>query len=183
KYLIPFIKKDRTYVLEISLPIYLRKLVEEKGGKVIIKRPGHTFIKFAGQQNRAYLCIEYTGHIYFAENDYIDDALFGALMLLKYMKKGVDINNLNIPEFTWLEKDIPRNNPNLIDKVKEYGKNNGFTLNDLNGDLDGIELLKDNLRILVRYSETEPLYRVVIDSYDKNIDVNKIFEEIVKLNM
>lgn len=182
KYLIPFIKKDRTYVLEISLPIYLRKLVEEKGGKVIVKRPGHTFIKFAGQQNRAYLCIEYTGHIYFAENDYIDDALFGALMLLKYMKKGIDINNLNIPEFTWLEKDIPRNNPNLIDRVKEYGKNNGFMLNDLNGDLDGIELLKDNLRILVRYSETEPLYRVVIDSYDKSIDVNRIFEEIAKLN-
>jgi phosphomannomutase len=49
--------------------------------------------------------------------------------------------------------------------------------------LDGIELLKDNLRILVRYSETEPLYRVVIDSYDKNIDVNKIFKEIEKLNM
>ncbi|WP_231434229.1 phosphohexomutase domain-containing protein [Candidatus Nanopusillus massiliensis] len=157
-------------------------MVEEKGGKVILKRPGHTFIKFAGQQNRAYLCIEYSVHIYFAENDYIDDALFGALMLLKYMKKGIDINNLNIPEFTWLEKDIPRNNPNLIDKVKEYGKNNGFILNDLNGDLDGIELLKDNLRILVRYSDTEPLYRVVIVSYDKSIHVKKIFEEIVKLN-
>jgi len=104
-------------------------------------------------------------------------------MLLKYMKKGININNLNIPEFTWLERDIPRNNPNLIDKVKEYGRNNRFTLNDLNGDLDGIELLKDNLRILVRYSETEPLYRVVIDSYDKSIDVNKIFDEIAKMNV
>jgi len=42
--------------------------------------------------------------IYFAENDYIDDALFGALMLLKYMKKGVDINNLNIPRIYMVGK-------------------------------------------------------------------------------
>ncbi|BBL45376.1 phosphomannomutase [Nanobdella aerobiophila] len=182
KYIIPFIKKDRRYVLEISLPIYLRKLIKESGAEDIVRRPGHTFIKFACQQNRAFLGIEYTGHIYFAENDYIDDALFGALMLLKYMKKGFNINNVNIPEFQWIERDIPRGNIDLVQKVKEYGKNNNYTLNDLNGDLDGIELLKDNLRILVRYSETEPLFRIVIDSYKKEIDPEKIYNEIVQLS-
>ncbi|BFI73582.1 phosphomannomutase [Nanoarchaeota archaeon] len=177
KYIVPFIKENRKFVVEISLPVYIRKYIENNGGKYILSRTGHTFVKENCRKNDSYMGIEYSGHIYFMENDYIDDGLFGGLMLLKQIKKGFDINNIKVPEFNIIRKEVPKN-IDLIKKAKEYGEKNNYELNDLNGNLDGIELLKDNIRILVRESQTEPIYRVIIESYDKNIDINKIFNDL-----
>ncbi|MGC9133046.1 MAG: hypothetical protein ACP5GJ_01405 [Nanopusillaceae archaeon] len=177
KYLIPFIRENRKFVIEISLPIYIRKLIEDKKGSYILSRTGHTFIKENCRRYESYMGIEYSGHVYFSENDYIDDGLFAGLMLLKQIKNGFEINKIKVPEYNIIKKEMPKN-VNLIEKAKEYGKRNGYELNDLNGNLDGIELLKENIRILVRESQTEPIYRIIIESYDKNIDINKIFNDL-----
>ncbi|MGC9079134.1 MAG: hypothetical protein ACP5G1_00135 [Nanopusillaceae archaeon] len=175
KYIIPFVKENRRFIIEISVPMYVRKYIEEKKGHYILSRTGHTFIKEKCKKYNAYMGIEYSGHIYFSENSYIDDALFAGLMFLKEIDNFVDIN---IENFKIIKKVIPKEK-DLIRKALEYGKNNGYHINNLDGELDGVELAKDDVRILVRESQTEPVYRIIIESYKKDLDLERIFNDLI----
>lgn len=182
KYLLAFFRnrKNKKFVVEISLPMFLRKLL---GDKCILSRTGHTFVIQKSIESKAYMGIEFSGHVYPSENSYIDDAFYAGLMLIKEFRKyNFWFNDVEIPKFEYKEFHVPLENynGNLVRKAIEYGKNRGYELNDMNGLLfDGIELIKDNYRLLVRKSQTENIYRVIIESYDENINVNNLFNELL----
>jgi len=163
KIVLPFIKENRTIVLEVSMPLYLRRLIEEKG-KLILTRTGHNFVKEAAKMHNAFMGAEYSGHISFIDNGYIDDGLFAGLRLIKeFQKNNIWFDNIKAPEFYFEKTKVPMEK-DIIKKAKEFAEKENIKYNTL----DGIELLFDFGRILIRPSNTEPVYKITLESYDKN---------------
>jgi len=57
------------------------------GGEPLVWRTGHSFIKLKMREVKAPLAGEASGHIFFQENFYSDDALFAACKLLTYLSR------------------------------------------------------------------------------------------------
>lgn len=164
-YTYPLIFKEKKIVLEVSLPIFLRKEIKDH----ILSRTGRIFVREKCKEYRAFMGVEYSGHIFFSENDYIDDGLFAGLRLIKELKeKNIWFNNIKLPEFEY--KIINKENGgDLIEKFKKYFENKGVYIHNMNGELDGIEIIKeDYYRILIRKSQTENKYRIIMDIYKKD---------------
>jgi len=60
----------------------------ERGGKPEIWRTGHSYIKMRMRETKTPLGGEASGHIFYAENFYSDDALFAACKLLNYLSQS-----------------------------------------------------------------------------------------------
>ncbi|MCH8948793.1 MAG: phosphomannomutase, partial [Chloroflexi bacterium] len=75
--------------------------ITEHGGKPIVWKTGHSHIKIKMREQETPLAGEASGHIFYAENFYADDALFAACKLLSFLAKS------DKPLSAHLE-DIPR---------------------------------------------------------------------------
>jgi phosphomannomutase/phosphoglucomutase len=75
--------------------------VTAHGGRPMLWRTGHSFIKLKMRQSKSPLAGEASGHLFYGENYYSDDALFAACKLLVYLsKQGRPLSSLL--------NDIPR---------------------------------------------------------------------------
>ena len=61
--------------------------VAAHGGKPVLGRTGHSFMKLKMRQVKSPLGGEASGHLFYGENYYSDDALFAACKLLAYLSK------------------------------------------------------------------------------------------------
>ncbi|MEM4511647.1 MAG: hypothetical protein QXD25_02440, partial [Nanopusillaceae archaeon] len=105
--------------------------------------------------------------------------LFALLRLLRELKKNnLSLEDLKAPEFHYELLSLEKNK-NIIDILKKYFENKEVKIEDLNGELDGLEFIGNQFRILVRESQTEPLYRIVLESYN-NMDINEIKKLIIE---
>ncbi|MEM4588225.1 MAG: hypothetical protein QXW13_01765 [Nanopusillaceae archaeon] len=179
EYLLAFIKEKRKFLLEISLPIFLREYIKNKKADFIISRTGRPFIIKKCMENNVFLAAEISCHYYFYENFYSSDSLFALLRLLRELKKNnLSLEDLKAPEFYYELLSLEKNK-NIIDILKKYFENKEIKIEDLNGELDGLEFIGNQFRILVRESQTEPLYRIVLESYN-NMDINEIKKLIIE---
>ncbi len=62
--------------------------IKAHGGAPVIWKTGHSFIKLKMREEQAPLAGEASGHIFFQENFYADDALFAACKLLTYLSES-----------------------------------------------------------------------------------------------
>ncbi len=62
--------------------------IRAHGGEPIVWRTGHSFIKMKMREEAVPLAGEQSGHIFYADNFYADDALFAACKLLTYMSES-----------------------------------------------------------------------------------------------
>ena len=58
------------------------------GGEPVVSRTGHSFIKIKMREDNAPLAGEASGHLFYQENFYSDDALFAACKLLTYLSQS-----------------------------------------------------------------------------------------------
>jgi phosphomannomutase/phosphoglucomutase len=61
--------------------------VARHGGKPLLWKTGHSLIKLKMREDEAPLGGEASGHIFYKDNYYLDDALFAACKLLSYLSK------------------------------------------------------------------------------------------------
>ncbi len=66
-------------VYDLKLSKVVPETMERAGGKAIVQKSGHTFIKRTMLESGAILGGEYTGHLFYKELDGGDDGLFSAL--------------------------------------------------------------------------------------------------------
>jgi len=62
--------------------------IAQHGGEPVVWRTGHSFIKLKMREEQAPLAGEASGHIFFQENFYSDDALFAACKLLTFLSQS-----------------------------------------------------------------------------------------------
>ncbi|MHB1232374.1 MAG: phosphomannomutase/phosphoglucomutase [Burkholderiales bacterium] len=135
--------------------------IKERGGKPLLWKTGHSFIKAKMKETGALLAGEMSGHIFFKERWYgFDDGLYAGSRMLEYLSKQADINatlhglpdTVNTPELniTMAEGE----HYTLMNKLQQTAKFTG-----------AIEVIKlDGLRVeypdgfgLARPSNTTPV--------------------------
>jgi phosphomannomutase / phosphoglucomutase len=152
------------------------------GGNAIICRVGHTYIAQKSMETESLLSGELSGHYYFKETFYGDDALFAGMKLIQYLVRqrkklsecleGLPVYFSNA-FYTKVNDDAQKIINQLKNKfTEEYGEIDT---------MDGVKVNFENGWMLFRASHTEPKILIVYES--KNKDELEKIEAIVNKNL
>ena len=152
--------------------------VQGKGGKAIIAKGGHAFMKDRMRRENALFAGEMSGHYYFRENFYADNGVIPFLLVLEHLStQNKALSVIMAPylaghymsgELNYRVRDIKT----VISKVQEKYRGQGeedFT--------DGYSLETPEWRFNIRGSNTEPLLRLNIETRKPEL-VDQITKEI-----
>lgn len=156
-------------------------VVEKKGGRAIISKGGHAFMKDRMRNENALFAGEMSAHYYFRDNFYADNGIIPFLLVLEHLSKlGKSFSEMMAPymaghymsgELNYKVKDIEK----VIAAVKEKYHSQGtedYT--------DGYSLDTPEWRFNIRPSNTEPLLRLNIEARKDGL-VDQIKSEIEKI--
>ncbi|MGH7682019.1 MAG: phosphomannomutase/phosphoglucomutase [Candidatus Eiseniibacteriota bacterium] len=150
-------------VFEVKCSQGLVEWVEQKGGKPIMWKAGHSLIKAKMRETHAPLGGEMSGHMFFADEFYgYDDALYGAGRLLRILasSKGTPISALvdALPQAKYVATPEIRLDCtdaakfDIVNQVREYYRARHEVL-----DVDGVRVQFGDGWGLVRASNTQPV--------------------------
>ena len=155
--------------------------VKRKGGRPIMSKGGHAFMKDRMRHENALFAGEMSGHYYFRENFYADNGIIPFLLVLEHLStQDKPFSEIMAPftsghymsgELNYRVKDIKK----VISTVQAKFRNDGqedFT--------DGYSLETSEWRFNIRASNTEPLLRLNIEARKKDL-VDQIRSEIEKM--
>jgi phosphomannomutase len=161
-----------TVVYDCRASYAVRDTVEKYGGRALMNRVGHAFIKRRMREEDAIFGGEVTGHYYFKDNFYADNGFIPALLILELMsKKGQSLRDLLQPfrERYFISGEINTAVPNMamVDErierlAREYARGHVYRM-------DGISVEFDDWHFNVRPSNTEPLLRLNLEGLTPEI--------------
>jgi phosphomannomutase len=139
--------------------------VQRKGGRPIISKGGHAFMKDRMRRENGLFAGELSGHYYFRENFYADNGVIPFLLVLEHLSTHdkpfseimaqYQTGHYMSGELNYKVKDVKA----TIEKVKE--KFHGKGTEDFT---DGYSLETPEWRFNIRGSNTEPLLRLNIET-------------------
>ena len=150
-------------------------VVSKAGGKAVVSKSGHAFIKQKMREENAIYGGEMSAHHYFRENYYSDSGLIPFLLILQLMSdEGAKMSELvgkmvkNYPCSGEINSTVSA----PVQKIEEIKqKYSSGTQNEL----DGISVEFPDWRFNVRRSNTEPLLRLNVET--------KSDEKLMKIKM
>ncbi len=156
-----------TIIYDLRASHAVRDIVAAHGGKALMNRVGHAFIKRRMRETNAVFGGEVTGHYYFRDNYYADNGIIPALLMLELMSRhGKTLHELLAPlrekyfisgeintKLTHMEQ-VDLKLEQLATKYKD-GKQSR---------LDGISVEYPDWHFNVRPSNTEPLLRLNLEA-------------------
>ncbi len=151
-------KPNALFIVDVKVSNSTISNIEKMGGRVIMYKTGHSWIKMKMKSEDADFAGEMSGHMFFKDNNYYDDGIYASLKLLKFLSEKNKTIKEKYDEFT-----IVYNTPIIKIKVTEsekfkiiediklelQKKNYNYT------DVDGVRVNKDNGWFLIRASNTE----------------------------
>jgi phosphomannomutase len=161
-----------TIIYDVRASYAVKDVVSRYGGKALMNRVGHAFIKRRMREEDAVFGGEVTGHYYFRDNFYADNGFIPALLILELMsKKGQSLRDLLQPlrERYFISGEINTKVASLAvaaEKIealaREYAGGHVYRL-------DGISAEFDDWHFNVRPSNTEPLLRLNLEGLTPEI--------------
>jgi phosphomannomutase len=161
-----------TIIYDVRASYAVKDIVAKYGGKALMNRVGHAFIKRRMREENAVFGGEVTGHYYFRDNFYADNGFIPALMILDLMsKKGKSLHELLKPlrEKYFISGEINTKVANMdiaakkIEELKKiYKDGNPY-------ELDGVSAEYPDWHFNVRQSNTEPLLRLNLEGLTPEI--------------
>lgn len=152
----------------------VKEIIKEKGGKPVLWKVGHSFIKEKMIKEEIFFGGEISGHYFLKNHYYCESPLF----VLQEVAKKVSAERkalseiispykryFNSGELNFKVKDKKK----LLDKIEKKFKGKG----ELNK-LDGIRVNFDGWWFLVRPSNTEPLIRLIVEARNEKVLKSKI---------
>lgn len=145
-----------------------KKIVEELGGKIVVTKVGHAYITEAMNKTGGIFAGESSAHYFFRDAGNAEWQMPIILFVLKALTER------KIP-LSQLVKDLQRsfesgefnfnvtNAQEILEEVKEKYKDGQLE------DMDGVAVTYPNWRFSMRTSNTEPLLRLNVESYEKDI--------------
>lgn len=170
-----------TIVIDIRYLLTPKKIVEECGGKFADVRVGHAFITKKLQETRGIFAGESSAHYYFKQTGGGEAQMPVIMIVLKVMTE----ENKKLSELT---EELRRsyesgeynfrvtNAQEIMDSVKEKYKDGILT------SIDCTEIAYPDWRFSIRTSNTEPLLRLNIEAYAKNVMESKLQELLTEIN-
>ncbi len=163
-------ERDAKVVCELSCSLAVEEYVKAKNGISITERVGHTFIMDRMVKENATLGGEKSGHFYFSETNGGDDALFASLRMAEILSRSSKTLSAifdSLPRYPSIYGEnvpCPDNlHSRVIDELKSKFKAEQREFLDL----DGIKLIDENGWVLIRPSNTEPVFRVTAEAKTK----------------
>jgi phosphoglucosamine mutase len=152
--------RKNTLVATVMSNMGLDIAVKRAGGKVIKTDVGDRYVVEAMRKGGYNLGGEQSGHMIFLDYNTTGDGILSALQVLATMRqKGRRLSEL-------AEVMIPL--PQVLVNVRVSEKKDIMTIPDVAKIITDVEAkLKDEGRILIRYSGTEPLLRIMLEGQDK----------------
>ena len=158
-------------IFDVKCSSLLAGEIEDAGGKPIMARTGHSFIKEQLKRDRAPLAGEMSGHFFFAERWYgFDDGMYAACRLLEILAAdtrapGQILASLPKAEST-PEIKVEMKEGETHPFVEEFAKSVDFEGAEIN-DIDGVRADFEDGFGLVRASNTTPVLVVRFEGKDK----------------
>jgi phosphomannomutase len=156
-----------TIVYDLRASYAVRDTVLRYGGRPLMNRVGHAFIKRRMRDEDAIFGGEVTGHYYFRDNFYADNGFIPALLMLELMsKKNASLADLLKPMrakyFISGEINTKVASMNVLeDKLHALARQ--FSSGAVTK-LDGVSVAYDDWHFNVRASNTEPLIRLNLEA-------------------
>lgn len=157
------------------------EVVEKSGGKTVVSKSGHAFIKQKMREVNSIYGGEMSAHHYFRDNYYSDSGLIPFLLILQLMSdensKLSDLVEEMIKEYPCSGEinSTVSNAKEKIEKIKE--KFNDGTVDEL----DGLSVEYPDWRFNIRMSNTEPLVRLNVESRQNEKLMNEKTAELLNL--
>jgi phosphomannomutase len=157
------------------------EIVKRHGGKPVVSKSGHAYIKEKMREVNAVYGGEMSAHHYFRENAYSDSGMIPFLLVLQLMstenKKLSELVDEMIKEYP-CSGEINSTIDKPAEKIKEIEKKYSDGKID---HLDGVSIEYPEWRFNLRMSNTEPIIRLNVESRnDENLMKEKT-EELLKL--
>lgn len=168
------------FISEVKCSQVLYNLIEENGGKAIMWKTGHAYIKSKMKEENATLAGEMSGHIFFKDRYYgFDDAIYAGNRIIEIIasskRKNPDFNLCesidSFPKvYTSKEERVPcpdNLKQIIISELYQEIKNNpeflGAKVQDVIT-IDGLRIIFDDGFALIRASNTEPTFTLRFES-------------------
>jgi phosphomannomutase len=156
-----------TVVYDLRASYAVRDTVLRYGGRPLMNRVGHAFIKRRMRDEDAIFGGEVTGHYYFRDNFYADNGFIPALLMLELMsKKNASLADLLKPMRAryFISGEINTKVASmsvLEDKLHALARqfSDGAVTK-----LDGVSVEYDDWHFNVRASNTEPMLRLNLEA-------------------
>ncbi|MFH1255070.1 MAG: phosphomannomutase/phosphoglucomutase [bacterium] len=147
---------------------FIPELVKARGGKPLISRVGHSFIKNLMKKTGAIFGGELSGHYYFRDNFRADSAMITAAIITQIVSEsGKSFSEImkNYSKYFQIEETNSQVK-NKKTKIKEIEKkySDGKILK-----IDGLTVEYPDWRFNVRKSNTEPLLRLNLEAETKKL--------------
>ena len=172
-----------TVIYDLRASRAVKDVVERLGGRALMNRVGHAYIKQRMRQEDAVFAGEVTGHYYFRDFFYADNGFIPALLILELMsKKNKSLRDLLQPlrERYFISGEI---NTKLrsMDEVPAKLDAIAMRYKDAEiGRMDGVSVDYADWHFNVRASNTEPLLRLNLEATSPEV-MEKKREEVLAI--
>jgi phosphomannomutase len=172
-----------TIIYDLRASRAVKDVVERLGGRALMNRVGHAYIKQRMRQEDAVFAGEVTGHYYFRDFFYADNGFIPALLMLELMsKKNKSLRDLLQPlrERYFISGEI---NTKLrsMDEVPAKLDAIATRYKDAQvGHMDGVSVDYPDWHFNVRASNTEPLLRLNLEAASPEV-MEKKREEVLAI--
>lgn len=187
-----------TIVSEVKCSQVLFDSIEKMGGKAVMCKTGHGYIKSKMKETGAILAGEMSGHTFFKDRYYgYDDAIYAGLRIIEI----VALHKRQNPEFViedlltpfdevFTSPELRHPCPNelkkyVLDEFKEYVIKNPDCFRSKIKDIitmDGMRIVFDGGFALIRQSNTEPVFTCRFEGKTKEETENYQSVMVAKLN-
>ena len=181
-----FLSKEpgATILYDLRSSRIVPETIASLGGKAVKTRVGHAFIKAAMREKNALFAGELSGHYYYRDMGFTDNAVFTLIQMLNLLSlKKARLSKLVEPlqkYFSTGEINMQIRYPNEVFAGLEAAYHNARKEH-----LDGLTVEHNNWWFNLRSSNTEPVMRLILEAGDAGTLAEKkeqIIREIKKLD-
>jgi phosphomannomutase len=154
-------------LVDIRYLLTPKKIIEENGGKMLVTKVGHAYITEGLHSSGGVFAGESSGHYFFRDTGNAESQMPMILTVLKVLtesgKKFSEVVDEYRRSFESGEFNFKVTNaPEIMDAIKEKYSDGEIET------MDGVAITYPNWRMSVRTSNTEPLLRLNVESYDRD---------------
>ena len=156
-----------TIIYDLRASRAVKDTVERLGGRALMNRVGHAFIKRRMREEDGIFAGEVTGHYYFRDFSYADNGFIPALLILELMsKKSKSLRELLQPlrERYFISGEINTKLASMTEVPKKLQAIEAHYQDAFITKMDGISVDCADWHFNVRASNTEPLLRLNLEA-------------------
>ena len=156
-----------TVIYDLRASHAVRDTAARYGGRALMNRVGHAFIKQRMRQEDGIFAGEVTGHYYFRDFYYADNGFIPALLILELMsKKNMSLRDLLAPyrERYFISGEINTKLPSMSEVPAKLAALEARYKDAEIARMDGVSVDYPGWHFNVRASNTEPLLRLNLEA-------------------